>query len=145
MVTRHASRSTQPGGEAMHRVIQVGVGGYGAWWLSTMLGAGDRAAYVGLVDVDEAALAAAQRTGLDERRCFPTLDEALRAVEADIVLCVVPPAHHEAVIVPALAAGLHVISEKPIAETPAATHRILAAARRSRGHLMISQKGRYHP
>jgi predicted dehydrogenase len=130
----------------MHRIIQVGVGGYGAWWLPTVLGAGDRAAYVGLVDLDEAALAVARRrTGLDERWCFRKLDEAMSAVEADIVLCVVPPAHHEAVIVPALEAGLHVLSEKPIADTPAATRRILAAARRSRGQLMISQKGRYHP
>jgi predicted dehydrogenase len=130
----------------MLRVIQVGVGGYGAWWLPTVLDAAGRADYAALVDVDEAALAAArQRTGLSERQCFPTLDAALNSVQADAVLCVVPPAHHEAVIVPALEAGLHVLSEKPIADTLAATHRIVAAARRARGRLMIAQKGRYHP
>lgn len=129
----------------MHRVIQVGVGGYGAHWLPTVLAAGERATYAALVDVDEAALASArQRTGLPTDRCFSSLAEALARVEADIVLCVVPPAHHEAVIVPALEAGLHVLSEKPIADTLAATHRVLATARRARGSLTIAQKGRYH-
>jgi predicted dehydrogenase len=130
----------------MHRILQVGVGGYGAHWLPTVLGAPERATYVGLVDVDAAALgAAAARAGLPAERCFRTLEEALARVEADLVLCVVPPAHHEAVITPALARGLHVLTEKPIADTPAATQRILAAARASRGSLTVAQKGRYHP
>jgi predicted dehydrogenase len=130
----------------MLRVLQVGVGGYGAWWLPTVLAAGDRAVHVGLVDRDATALEAARRrAGLREEQCFQSLEAALGAVRADAVLCVVPPAYHEAVIVPALEAGLHVLSEKPIADTLAATQRIVAAARRARGRLMISQKGRYHP
>ena len=129
----------------MLRILQVGVGGYGATWLNTVLAAPERATYVGLVDVDTVALAAAAaETGVPADRCFHSLADALNTVEADAVLCIVPPAHHERVIVPALEAGLHVLSEKPIADTPAAMRRILAADRRSPGHLMISQKGRYH-
>lgn len=130
----------------MHTILQVGVGGYGATWLPTVLGAAGRAAYVGLVDVDEAALAAAgDRAGVPPAQRFRSLEAALARVDPEIVLCVVPPAHHEAVIVPALARGRHVLTEKPIADTPAATRRIVAAARASRGSLMVAQKGRYHP
>ncbi|MCC6627059.1 MAG: Gfo/Idh/MocA family oxidoreductase [Chloroflexi bacterium] len=129
----------------MRRVIQVGVGGYGAWWLPTVLGTADRAAYVALVDSDPAALAAAAtRAGLPERACFTTLAAALDTMPADLLLCVVPPAAHEAVIVPALSAGLHVLSEKPVADSLDATRRIAAAARRGPGSLTIAQKGRYH-
>ena len=116
----------------MLRIVQVGVGGYGATWLQTVLAAPDRATYVGLVDVDGAALAAAAtETGVPADRCFHSLGAALSTVAADAVLCIVPPAHHESVIVPALEAGLHVLSEKPIADTPAAMRRILAADRSS--------------
>jgi predicted dehydrogenase len=129
----------------MLRILQVGVGGYGTTWLKTVLAAPDQATYVGLVDVDGAALAAAAaQAGVPTDRCFRSLAAALNTVEADAVLCIVPPAHHESVIVPALEAGLHVLSEKPISDSPAAMCRILAADRSSPGHLMISQKGRYH-
>ena len=130
----------------MQRIIQVGVGGYGSRWLSTVMATGEHAAYAALVDVSEAALAAArQETGIPESRCFSSLAAALDQVDADAVLCIVPPAHHEGVIVPALESGLHVLSEKPLADTVDSMHRIVAAARRSQGRLMISQKGRYHP
>lgn len=130
----------------MHTILQIGAGGYGATWLPTVLGAAGRAAYAGLVDVDEAALAAAgDRAGLPPEQRFRSLETALARVDPEIVLCVVPPAHHEAVIVPALARGRHVLTEKPIADTLAATRRIVAAARASWGSLMVAQKGRYHP
>lgn len=130
----------------MRRIIQVGVGGYGRTWLDTVEQAGDRVEYAALVDVDEPTLhAAAERVGLDRRHCYPTLVAALAAVEADSLLCVVPPAHHEAVIIPALDAGLHVLSEKPIAETMEGSRRIVAHAARARGTFMVSQKGRFHP
>jgi predicted dehydrogenase len=131
-------------GEALG-LIQVGVAGYGRTWLDTVL-ATPRARHVALVDVNSAHLAAARATlGAPDLPTFATVEEAIGRVAADAVLCVVPPMAHEAVVLPALAAGLHVLSEKPIADTLAACHRIVGAARRSRGVMMISQKARYHP
>jgi predicted dehydrogenase len=130
----------------MRRLIQVGVGGYGRTWLDTMARFRERVEHAALVDVDADALEAARRRfDLPARRCFASLSAALDAVEADSLLCVVPPVHHEAVVVPALDAGLHVLSEKPIADTIEASRRIVARAAGSRGQLMISQKGRFHP
>jgi predicted dehydrogenase len=130
----------------MRRVIQVGVGGYGRTWLDTLERFRDRVVHAALVDVSDDALAAARRRfDVPAERCYATLDRALAEVEADTLMCVVPPAHHEAVIVPALERGLHVLTEKPIADTVEASRRIVARAERSRGTLFVSQKGRFHP
>jgi predicted dehydrogenase len=128
------------------RFIQVGVGGYGRTWLDTVSQSHAQARHVALVDVNPAALDAARATlGAPGVPAFSSLAAALNEVPADAVLCVVPPAHHEAVVVPALEAGLHVLSEKPIADTLGACHRIVRAARASRRTMMVSQKARYHP
>ncbi len=129
----------------MLRVIQVGVGGYGTSWLPTIMDDAD-AAHAALVDVNPEHLSTARDvTGLAEEACFPSAEEAVAAVEADALLCIVPPAHHEAVIFAGIAAGLHVLSEKPIADTPEAARRILARAEESDRVFMISQKARFHP
>jgi predicted dehydrogenase len=128
------------------RLIQVGVGGYGRTWLDTLGRRRGRASHVALVDTDPAALAAARlEIGLPADKCFATLGEALEHVESDALLCVVPPDRHEGVIVPALEAGLHVLSEKPIADTIEAARRIVDRASAAGRTLMISQKGRFHP
>lgn len=133
-------------GAAVRRLIQVGVGGYGRTWLDTVMQTRDRAEYAALVDVNEDALAAARAlTGVPVGRCFASLGRALAEVEADSVLCVVPPEYHEVVIAEALDAGLHVLSEKPIADTIEASRRIIERARGARGTFMVSQKGRFHP
>ena len=128
------------------RVIQVGVSGYGRTWLETLRRTTTGARHVALVDSNpeaiEPARAALAQPGVP---AFSSLAEALRQTDADAVLCVVPPAHHESIVVGALEAGLHVLSEKPIADTLDACHRIVRAARASGRTMMISQKARYHP
>lgn len=130
----------------MRQIIQVGVGGWGTSWLNTMGEFKERAAYAALVDVDDVALTAARaRTGVPASRCFSSLEQALGSVQADSVLCVVPPKHHEPVITMALEAGLHVLTEKPITDTMEASRRVVDRARCSKGTLMVSQKGRFNP
>ncbi len=139
----------------MHRIIQVGVGGYGNSWLATVsapLGGISlrstchRAEYAALVDINAVHLAAArEKTSVPESACFSRVEDALAAVEADALLCIVPPAHHEAVIQAGLAANLHVLSEKPIAHTIESAHRILNTARDTDRVFMVSQKARFHP
>lgn len=128
------------------RLIQVGVGGYGRTWLDTLERARERVEHVGLVDSDPEVLAkAARRLAVPESRCFTSVRGALDQIDADSLLCVVPPAHHRAVILPALDRGLHVLSEKPIADTMEASRQIVAHAATARGALMISQKGSFPP
>ena len=129
----------------MLKVIQVGVGGYGASWLPTIM-ENEGVEHVALVDLNADHLEKArQSTGLAESVCFAQVDEAIAAVEADALMCIVPPAHHEAVICAGITAGLHVLSEKPIADTAEASRRILERVAASDRVFMISQKARFHP
>ena len=82
----------------MLKVIQVGVGGYGGSWLPTIM-ENDGVEHAALVDMNPAHLSRARETtGLAEGLCLSDVEKAIAAVEADALLCVVPPAHHEAVI-----------------------------------------------
>lgn len=69
---------------------------------------------------------------------FDTLDELLRSDDIDIVVVLTPMTQHAAIAAAALAAGKHVLVEKPPAVTLPAARRLLAAAKRARRHLMCA-------
>jgi predicted dehydrogenase len=110
------------------RYVIVGTGGFGAYWCRfflprlTALG---KARPVAAVDLrPDALLNAQQHLGLPADRCYADLNRALDENPADFIIVVVPPAHHEAVVDAALAHDLHILSEKPIADTMEASARI---------------------
>ena len=125
------------------RFIQMGVGGFGNVWVDALKNE-RRAKVVGLVDINRKAMrAVCARTGYDESICFDSLAEALKNVEADALVCVTPPAMHRKPVVAALEAGLHVISEKPMAESMADCKAMLLAARKVDRTYVVSQNYRY--
>ncbi len=127
------------------RFIQVGVGGFGRGWVGHVLADGD-ARLVALVDVDPDALAAArQQSGLPEQACYSEFRRAFSDVEADAVLCVTPPDLHHEVALAALEAGLHVLTEKPLADTMERARRMVQAAQEAGRVLMVSQNYRFQP
>jgi predicted dehydrogenase len=69
---------------------------------------------------------------------FNTLDELLASDEIDVVVVLTPMTQHAAIAAAALAAGKHVLVEKPPAVTLPAARRLLAAAKRARRHLMCA-------
>lgn len=100
----------------MKRFIQVGTGGFGEYWCSTVLPrVASFATPVAAVDVRPQALQnARQYLGLPQERCYTDLETALREVEADFVNIVVPPQIHESVIDAAIAHNLDIVCEKPL-------------------------------
>ena len=127
------------------KIIQIGVGGFGRYWLEQVV------EYPGielaaLVDIDDAALdEAAQRSGVPADGQFKSLEAALAAVDADLLLCVTPPAVHKEHTTAAMRAGLDVIVEKPLA-TNMADALAMAEVARQTGRLMaVSQQYRYRP
>ncbi len=127
------------------RFIQVGVGGFGRNWVKA-LKAEPRAKVVGLVDPNPAALAeACAAGGYDRGICFATLDEALARAKAEAVVCVTPPRLHRQILEQAMHAGLHTITEKPLADELADCQAICAAARKTKRVCAVSQNYRYAP
>jgi predicted dehydrogenase len=120
-------------------VVQVGVGLWGRSWAELVVRArGFRLA--GVVDGQPAARDWAAGLGPP---VFCRLDQALRKVTPDLVLLVSPPETHRPLTETALAAGSHVVTEKPLAPTLADARAIAAAARRHRRVVMVAQNYRF--
>ncbi len=125
------------------RVIHVGVGGRGQWPLD-VLGADPRFESVALVDVAPAALEAAQqRTGLPPSACFTSLEEALRAVEADALVICTPTVTHAAYCRAGFAAGKHVLVEKGMTLSWPEATALVAEAEAAGVRFCVSQNYRY--
>ena len=96
-----------------------------------------------VVDEDFArAEAMAERTGATPH---PSLAAALAAGGFDAVDIMLPHDLHEAAAVASLAAGKHVVLEKPMAPDLASCERILAAAGQAGTVFMIAEQAQYWP
>jgi predicted dehydrogenase len=111
-----------------HRMIVVGIGAMGRAWCDHFLPPNIRDGLVEVVaaaDINPDAVAyAGQSLGLPAERCYTDLHKAFDEVEADCCAVITTPATHEQVIDLALAHDLHILSEKPIADTLEASVRI---------------------
>ncbi len=100
----------------------------------------------GLVDTNPERLAeTARRFGLDSARCFASLDEALRRVEADVLIVASPTVLHFEHTMAGLRAGLHVLCEKPLTHSRPQALAMRDEARKLRRHLNVVQNARYAP
>ncbi len=104
-----------------YRMIQVGTGGFGGSWCRMFLPPNVRDGLievVAAVDINPEALNnAKEHLGLTDAQCYTDIRKAFDENEADFCTIVVPPAHHESVVDVALEHDLHILSEKPIADT----------------------------
>ena len=124
------------------KLIHVGVGGFGAGW-TEVCQRSDEVEVVALVDVDKKLV---RETGkrLGIKKVFTDLDKALKKVDADALLDSTPPMVRPEVTGKALRAGLHVLSEKPLADTLAHAKGIVRAAEEADRVFMVSQNYRYN-
>ncbi len=128
------------------RIVHVGLGGWGQDWEANALPRAKEIEPVAFVDADEAILAAARkRLDLPADRCFPSLASALEAVDVEAVLITTPVGAHIPVALEAIAAGKHVLVEKPFAPTVAEARQAVDAARARGVVLMVSQNYRFFP
>ncbi len=111
-----------------YRFIQVGTGGHGHGWCETFLPpniADGLVKPVAAVDINPEALTyAREKLALASSKCYTDIEKAFAETPADFCTIVVPPAHHEMVADLAVRHGLHILSEKPIADTMAGACRI---------------------
>ncbi len=71
--------------------------------------------------------------------------EELLASGVDVVHVLTPPAFHSKLAIQALEAGVHVLVEKPMAETPEQCEQMMAAAKSSGRTLSVVHSGRFDP
>jgi predicted dehydrogenase len=127
------------------KAVQVGCGSMGKGWSDAALKT-PGLQLVGLVDLNRtAAQAMAAKFNLPAHIVFGSLKEALDSTNADVVFDVTVPPAHEAVVTEALAAGRHVLGEKPMSETLESAQRMVAAAKRAGRTYAVTQNYRYQP
>lgn len=123
-------------------LLCVGLGGMGHHDWNAAIDCGGFRPVAG-VDVDAGARAKfTEKTGAPT---FVDFDEALQAVSAEAALIATPDRFHAALTMQALAAGLDVICEKPMAETLQDAARMHIAAEAGGHMLMIHHQLRWHP
>ncbi len=130
----------------MARIIQVGLGRWGANWATKVVPTVAGAEAVAYVDSAPEALKRAQEeAGAKPEQCFASLSAALEAVECDLVLATLRTEAHHAAVCQALEAGCNVVVEKPFASTIAQAKEMVALAAAKQRLLMVSQNYRYYP
>lgn len=102
------------------------------------------ARFVAVCDTD-GARAEAMRTQYGAERAYTDLAEMLANPAITAVTVATPDFAHSAIILAALAAGKHVMSEKPLATDLAETERVVAAAAASDRILMLDFHNRVNP
>jgi predicted dehydrogenase len=128
------------------RLIQVGMGGWGQNWRQNILKPSAAVEVVASVDSDADMLTlACQRLNLPKKHCFDSLQAALDGRATDAVLITASLPAHVPVALAALAAGKHVLLEKPFAPSLAEAQQVVAAAEERDRVLMLSQNYRFFP
>jgi predicted dehydrogenase len=130
-----------------HRVIHVGIGGWGRRWCEQFLPpnvADGLIEVVAVADRNPATHVHAQHAlGLPARRCYTDVRRAFAENEADFCTIVTPRWVHEETVDAALAHGLHILSEKPIAHTLEASVRIAAKVRQANVKMGVTMTHRF--
>lgn len=126
------------------RALLVGAGGMGRAWAKN-LDAHPDVAIAGWVDIQPgAAERAATDLGIAPGYVGTDLERALAELRPDFLVDVtIPEAHHD-VTLAALAAGVPVLGEKPMADSLERARAMVAASERAGKLYMVSQSRRYN-
>jgi predicted dehydrogenase len=128
------------------RLIVAGVGGHGATWARHVVPRSADFSLVAIADPNPIALVAAgDANGLPLAARFADLAEAVRTVPADAVLTSAPPDVHLDHARVAFDAGLHLMTEKPIAGSIDEAKEMVRRAESAGRQLVVSQNYRYNP
>jgi predicted dehydrogenase len=128
-----------------YRALIVGAGGMGRAW-GRNLKECEQTEVVGWVDIrPEVAQEAADQLEFAGIYAGDDLGRAIAETRPDFVVDVTIPEAHRDVTVQALAAGLPVLGEKPMAHSMEAAREMVAASEKAGKLYMVSQSRRYDP
>jgi predicted dehydrogenase len=128
------------------RIIQVGLGPHGRNWAARVVPDIKEVELAGYVDSDPRALEALRdMVKAPAGMCFASMKEAISSTQPQAVLITTALAGHASVIEAALEAGLHVMVEKPFAQSLAIAQHLVDMAAAKELVLMVSQNYRFFP
>jgi predicted dehydrogenase len=126
------------------RVGLLGVGAIAQVVHLPVLSQLDNVQLLAVSDADHVrAKAIAARFGIPH--VFASDDDVFKSDMLDALIICTPTYLHESQAIAGLQAGKHVLVEKPLAITPEAVQRVLAAAEQTDRTLMIAMNNRYRP
>jgi Predicted dehydrogenases and related proteins len=126
--------------------LLVGAGGMGKTWAKNLKAHEDAVKLLGWVDIREgAAEQAADEHELSGLHTGTDVAKALAETRPDFLVDVTVPEAHRDVTLAALAAGVPVLGEKPMAHSLEAAREMVAASERTGLLYMVSQSRRYDP
>ncbi len=127
--------------------VRIGIVGAGGIFAQHARAIGELAGRARIVAVCE--LDPARRGEAAARNSVPSScgdhRELVGRDDVDLIVVCTPPGLHAPVVIDALAAGKHVVCEKPLAHTLAAADAIIDAARAAPGRLSVVYQFRYLP
>ena len=131
---------------AVKRCLMIGAGGMARAWIRTFYPQfSDRNEIVGLVDIDAKALREqGDFLSLPQQSRFGDLEEAFARTEADYCTIVTPPWVHRHCVELACRHRMHILTEKPIADTWQDVVAIWRAVRKARVKCTVIQNYRYN-
>lgn len=128
------------------RILVLGLGFFGKNWLKEASACPECEVAGVVAKHPELLSAVGDEFNIPRDRRFPTLEEGLERAGAQAVIVALPEMLHKAAILAALARGLHVLTEKPLAMDMAEAAAIVRAARRAPGlTVMVDQNYRWRP
>lgn len=130
-----------------HRCLMIGVGGMARHWINAVWGAQrERMEFAALVDVNAGLLReTGDALGVPANRLFTDAAQAFASVDADYCCIVTPPQFHRGAVELACGRGMHILSEKPIADSWDDCAAIYRAVRAAGVRMVVTQNYRYTP
>lgn len=125
------------------KAIIVGLGGRGRGWLKDCRANSDVEVVACVEPFAPNKERAIKELGVPKEQLYDTLNDACKAVKADFVVDVTPPAQHESVAMTAFENKLHVLGEKPLSDNYEAAKRVVTAGKKAGLKHMITQNYRY--
>ncbi|MHC4563704.1 MAG: Gfo/Idh/MocA family protein, partial [Planctomycetota bacterium] len=128
---------------AKERAVVVGAGGISGAWFPPLIE--ENVNVVGVVDLKKSMAASRiKEYGLDAM-ASTNLKDVIKKTKPDFVVDLTVPEAHCTVTCTALAAGCHVVGEKPMANSMAEARRMVRAAEKAKKLYMVSQSRRWEP
>lgn len=130
-----------------YKAILVGIGSWGEWWCEHFLPPNIKDGtieVVAAVDRNPNGFAFAKRfLNLTDEQCYTDAETAFRENKADFCINAVTPNHHEEIVDLAIKYNLHILSEKPIADTLEGAVRIAEKVKRSGLKMGVTMSHRF--